>query len=59
MITPPMKEIIQEKPKNGLLGLLIFTLQMISLLTMIVPWSYIGQKLDFFSTQIVWNQKLF
>ena len=47
MTTQPLKGIIQEEPKNGLLGLLIFTLQMILLLTMIVPWIYIGQKLDF------------
>ena len=58
MTTQPLQGIIREEPKNGLLGLLIFTLQMILLLTMIVPWIYIGQKL-FFSTQIVWNQKLF
>ena len=48
MTTQPLKGIIQEEPKNGLLGLLIFTLQMILLLTMIVPWNYIGQKLDLF-----------
>ena len=48
MITQPLKGIIQEEPKNGLLGLLIFTLQMILLLTMIVPWNCIGQKLDLF-----------
>jgi hypothetical protein len=48
MTTQPLKGIIKEEPKNGLLDLLIFTLQMILLLTMIVPWIYIGQKLDFF-----------
>ena len=57
MTTQPLQGIIREEPKNGLLDLLIFTLQMILLLTTIVPWIYIGQKL-FFSTQIVWNQKL-
>jgi hypothetical protein len=44
MTTQPLKGIIKEEPKNGLLDLLIFTLQMILLLTMIVPWIYIGQK---------------
>ena len=47
MTTQPLQGIIREEPKNGLLGLLIFTLQMILLLTMIVPWIYIGQKLFF------------
>ena len=48
MTTQPLKGIIKEEPKNGLLDLLIFTLQMILLLTMIVPWNCIGQKLDLF-----------
>ena len=60
MITQPPKGIIQEEPKNGLLDLLIFTLQMILLLTMIVPWNYIGQKLVvFFNSDYVESKIVF